>query len=143
MILRRDGLVAYHLAVVVDDDLQGVTEIVRGIDLMDSTPRHIWLQQCLGLRTPDYQHIPVAVNDDGSKLSKLSGATAIPVGAVEPVLVAALEALGQHPPAELSDARLAEIWAWAGEHWQINVLRGSTAISSNWQAMAEPENPLR
>ena len=143
VILRRDGLVAYHLAVVVDDDLQGVTEIVRGIDLMDSTPRHIWLQQCLGLRTPDYQHIPVAVGSDGSKLSKLTGATAIAVDAVEPVLVTALEALGQQPPAELATARLADIWAWAEAHWQIDLLRGRTAISSASQAMAEPENPLR
>lgn len=131
IILRRDGLVAYHLAVVVDDDLQGVTEIVRGIDLMDSTPRQIWLQRCLGLRTPGYQHIPVAVNDDGSKLSKLTGADGIPLQAVEPELLAALEALGQSPPADIRGASVADIWAWAFEHWQIDVLRGQTAIRSN------------
>jgi len=131
IILRRDGLVAYHLAVVVDDDLQGVTEIVRGIDLMDSTPRQIWLQRCLGLQTPGYQHIPVAVNADGSKLSKLTGADGIPLQAVEPELLAALEALGQSPPADIRDASVADIWAWAFEHWQIDVLRGQTAIRSN------------
>lgn len=131
IILRRDGLVAYHLAVVVDDDLQGVTEIVRGIDLMDSTPRQIWLQRCLGLRTPRYQHIPVAVNADGSKLSKLTGADGIPLQAVEPELLAALEALGQSPPAEIRGASVAGIWAWAFEHWQIDVLRGQAAIPSN------------
>jgi len=131
IILRRDGLVAYHLAVVVDDDLQGVTEIVRGIDLMDSTPRQIWLQRCLGLRTPGYQHIPVAVNDDGSKLSKLTSADGIPLQAVEPELLAALEALGQSPPADIRGASVADIWAWAFEHWQIDVLRGQTAIRSN------------
>ncbi len=131
VILRRDGLIAYQLAVTVDDDLQGVTEIVRGIDLMDSTPRQIWVQQCLGLHTPDYQHIPVAVNADGSKLSKLTGAEAIPMQAVEPELVAALDALGQCPPVDIGGASLAEIWTWAFEHWRIEVLRGQTAITSH------------
>ena len=62
---------------------------------------------------------------------------------VEPVLVAALEALGQQPPAELYDASLGEIWAWADQHWQIDVLRGLIAISTGEQAMAQQENPLR
>lgn len=128
IILRRDGLIAYHLAVAVDDDLQGVTEIVRGIDLMDSTPRQIWMQQCLGLHTPDYQHIPVAVHADGAKLSKLTGAQGIPMHEVKPTLVAALRALGQNPPEQLVDATLAEVWAWAKEHWRIDVLRGQTAV---------------
>ena len=143
VILRRDGLVAYQLAVAVDDDLQGITEIVRGIDLMESTPRQIWLQQCLGLHTPAYQHIPVAVHADGSKLSKLTGAEGISLTSVEPVLVAALKALGQQPPVDLCDASLSEIWAWASQHWQIDVLRGLTEISADEQAMAKPENPLR
>jgi len=128
VVLRRDGLVAYQLAVAVDDDLQGVTEIVRGIDLMDSTPRQIWVQQCLGLHSPDYQHIPVSINPDGSKLSKLTGAAGIPMQAVETKLVAALDALGQCPPADIHGASLAEIWAWAFAHWQIDVLRGQTEV---------------
>ena len=143
VILRRDGLVSYQLAVAVDDHLQGVTEIVRGIDLMDSTPRQIWMQQCLGLHTPAYQHIPVAVHAGGSKLSKLTGAEGISLTSVEPVLIAALDALGQQPPVELVDASLAEIWAWASQHWQIDVLSGLTAISTDEQAMARQENPLR
>ena len=143
VVLRRDGLVAYHLAVVVDDELQGVTEVVRGIDLMDSTPRQQWLQQCLGLRLPAYQHIPVAVHDDGSKLSKLSGARGVRMDAVEAELIAALDALGQCPPTELSSASIAEIWAWAHGHWKIDRLGGQTAIATQQQAMAEQENPLR
>lgn len=143
VILRRDGLVAYHLAVVIDDDLQGVTEIVRGIDLMDSTPRHICLQQYLGLGTPRYQHIPVAVHADGSKLSKLSGATGIPMDAAEQELVAALDALQQSPPSDIANASIADIWAWANEHWQIDVLRASTSISTDRQAFSERKNPLR
>ena len=79
IVRRRDRLIAYHLAVVVDDHLHGVTDIVRGIDLMDSTPRQIFLQQHLGYRVPTYAHIPVAVHPDGDKLSKLTGARELDV----------------------------------------------------------------
>ncbi|MDJ0940126.1 MAG: tRNA glutamyl-Q(34) synthetase GluQRS [Woeseiaceae bacterium] len=130
VVLRRDGLVAYHLAVVVDDHLQGITDIVRGIDLMDSTPRQIWLQRCLGLHTPTYAHIPVAVHADGSKLSKLTGAPAIPLDRAVPVLVAALAALGQSPPDGLDTGSLDEVWKWAIEHWQLGVLRGKTSVET-------------
>ena len=143
VILRRDGLVAYQLAVVIDDELQGVTEVVRGIDLMDSTPRQIWLQQCLGFRLPAYQHIPVAVHADGNKLSKLSGAKGIRMDAVEAELIATLDALGQSPPTELTGAGTAEIWTWAYEHWQIDRLGGHTVIPTQQQAMVEQKNPLR
>ncbi len=128
IVLRRDGLIAYQLAVVVDDDLQGVTDIVRGIDLMDSTPRQIWLQQLLGFATPNYLHIPVAVNADGQKLSKNTGADGLPVDDVETTLVEALQALGQEPPADLDKSGLPEIWQWAGEHWDIAVLKRQEQI---------------
>ena len=142
VIWRRDGLVAYHLAVVVDDHEQGVTEIVRGIDLMDSTCRQIWLQQLLGFPTPDYLHIPVAAHPDGQKLSKLTGATAIPLGRPQKVLVQALAALGQCPPADLGDADLADVWAWALQNWRIEKLAGKSRISVNSDAMAEGKNGL-
>lgn len=122
IILRRDGLVAYQLAVVVDDEMQGITDIVRGIDLMDSTPRQIWLQQLLGFTTPNYCHIPVAVNADGQKLSKNTGASGLSLDNIEATLVAALQALGQNPPPDLNRAAIAEIWQWAGAHWDIAVL---------------------
>jgi glutamyl-Q tRNA(Asp) synthetase len=143
VILRRDNLIAYQLAVAVDDDLEGVTDIVRGLDLMDSTARQICLQKYLGLKTPRYQHIPVAVHPDGSKLSKLTGAPGIPIDSAGRVLFDALNALLQDPPVELSDATLPEIWSWAKANWQINRLRGLTVIPTNRQAMAEPENPIR
>ena len=95
VIRRRDGLIAYQLAVVVDDAISGITEIVRGIDIMDSTPRQIWLQRLLGYATPAYAHIPVITHADGDKLSKLTGAPAIPVDEVRPTLVKALAALRQ------------------------------------------------
>jgi glutamyl-Q tRNA(Asp) synthetase len=126
--LRRDGLVAYQLAVVVDDELQGITDIVRGIDLMDSTPRQIWLQQLLGFATPNYLHIPVAINADGQKLSKNTGAHGLSLDNVETTLVTALQALGQQPPADLDHSALPEIWQWAGSHWDIDVLKREERI---------------
>jgi len=143
IILRRDGLVAYHLAVVVDDHLQGITQIVRGMDLLDSTPRQIWLQTLLGYSTPDYVHIPVAVNASGQKLSKNTGAEGISTDEVRPTLVAALRALGQQPPAGLVASSLAAIWAWALDHWVIEVLSGQTEIPAPQFSLATGENGLR
>ena len=128
VIRRRDGLIAYQLAVVVDDELQGITEVVRGIDIMDSTPRQIWLQRLLGYRTPDYVHIPVITHPDGDKLSKLTGAPAIPTDEVRPMLVAALAALRQDPPDLLQTASLPEIWNWARANWALTPLQGAAAV---------------
>ena len=142
VVWRRDGLVAYHLAVVVDDYEQGVTEIVRGIDLMDSTCRQIWLQRLLGFPTPAYLHIPVATHPDGQKLSKLTGASAVPLGRPHATLIEVLTALGQRPPQSLRGASLAAIWEWATEHWDIGALTGRTRIPVDNDAMAEGQNGL-
>ena len=142
VVWRRDGLVAYHLAVVVDDNEQGITEIVRGMDLMDSTCRQIWLQQLLGLRTPSYLHIPVAAHADGQKLSKLTGAGAVPLMRAREVLVQVLAALGQRPPGDLAEARLDNIWAWAIDNWRIDALAGKRRIPVDADAMAEGKNGL-
>jgi len=117
-VLRRaDGIYAYQLAVVVDDGAQGVTHVVRGADLLDSTPRQIWLQQQLGLPIPRYAHVSVAVTAAGEKLAKQTGAP--PVDALPPAraLCAALDFLGQQPPTELTSADVATVWAWALAHW--------------------------
>lgn len=129
IILRRDGLVAYHLAVVADDHRQGVTEIVRGIDLLESTPLHIYLQTLLGYPIPQYLHIPVAVNAEGQKLSKLTGARRIPLNDPAPILINALTDLNQGVPGSLAGATLATIWEWAIENWNIDTLRDRKTIA--------------
>jgi glutamyl-Q tRNA(Asp) synthetase len=127
---------------VVDDFEQGVTEIVRGIDLLDSTPRQIWLQQRLGYPTPDYRHIPVVTLADGSKLSKSTGAEAVPLDAPGPVLAAALRALRQAVPQELARNSVLEIWSWAEQNWRDDALAGMTAITDDCNAISRPENGL-
>jgi len=128
VIRRRDGLIAYQLAVVVDDELQGVTEVVRGIDLIDSTPRQIWLQRLLGYRSQDYLHIPVVTHANGDKLSKLTGAPGIDSNDAPATLVSALKALQQHPPDDLGRATLNTVWGWAIENWRIGAMCGVKAI---------------
>jgi glutamyl-Q tRNA(Asp) synthetase len=128
VIRRRDKLIAYQLAVVVDDEIQGVTEIMRGIDLIDSTPRQIWLQTVLNFKVPHYAHIPVITHPNGDKLSKLTAAQAIPLERVKQVLVEALAALRQSPPEHLEDDSLAQIWSWATENWRIGNLKGLQQI---------------
>lgn len=142
VILRRDGLIAYHLAVVVDDFEQGVTEIVRGIDLLDSTPRQIHLQRLLDYRTPAYLHIPVAENRQGQKLSKLTGAPALPMDNVNQVLTAALDALGQQPPHDLAHCSRRDIWSWAIRNWRPDVMAKQTAIPETDAALAGSQNGI-
>ena len=115
VLYRADHIYAYQLAVVIDDAEQGITEIVRGADLLDSTPRQIFLQQRLGLPTPRYLHVPVAVNAAGEKLSKQTRAQAVDVQDPLPALTAALHFLGQQPPAFAS---IAELWTWGIAHWR-------------------------
>ncbi|MCP5142396.1 MAG: tRNA glutamyl-Q(34) synthetase GluQRS [Gammaproteobacteria bacterium] len=128
-VLRRaDGLYAYQLAVVVDDAEQGVTEVVRGSDLLDSTARQIHLQRLLGVPTPAYLHLPIAVDANGDKLSKQTFAPALPDH--DPVfwLVWVLAFLGQKPPDGLSGASLPEFWDWAIANWRVELVPRKRAI---------------
>lgn len=100
VVLRRaDGYWAYQLAVVVDDAAQGISDVVRGADLLDSTPRQILLQRALGLATPSYAHLPLVLGSDGRKLSKSDAALAVDPQQPLPALRAAWRALGQTPAA--------------------------------------------
>jgi len=117
---RADGLFAYQLAVVVDDAAQGVTHIVRGADLLDSTPRQIYLQQHLNLPTPHYAHVPVACNLADEKLSKQTLAEPINICLSGQLICNALSFLGQQPPVEIKNAELNDIWRWAFANWGIS-----------------------
>lgn len=119
VLARSDGSYAYQLAVVVDDAASGITEVVRGADLLASTPRQILLQRLLGYSTPRYAHLPVAVDRCGGKLSKQT--LACPADATHPLptLLAVLRFLGQEPPPSLVDASVAELWHWAIANWRL------------------------
>lgn len=135
VVRRADQLVAYQLAVVVDDAEQSITHIVRGADLLDSTPRQIHLQQLLGYPTPVYAHLPVAVNTAGDKLGKQTRAREIAAGDPLPVLVDVLRFLRQALPDDPGAASLGELWQWAIAHWDI------TAIA-NRRTLPSPDNYL-
>ena len=124
VIRRADGYFAYQLAVVMDDAHQGITHVVRGADLLLSTPRQIFLQQRLSLPTPSYMHLPAAINPHGEKLSKQTGANPLDDTKPAVTLVRALEYLRQCPPLELRHNSPAEILSWAVSNWQPARLRG-------------------
>jgi glutamyl-Q tRNA(Asp) synthetase len=124
---RRDGLFAYQLAVVVDDAEQGITDVVRGSDLLASAPRQLLLQEALGLPRPGYLHLPLAVDDRGLKLSKSESAPAAGWTAPGEVIVAVLEFLRQQPPPGLAHARPDEVLQWGVAHWRPDRFAGITA----------------
>ena len=134
VIRRRDGFFAYQLAVVADDELQGVTEVVRGCDLLSSTPRQMLLQRALGFRTPAYAHLPLLTEADGRKLSKSGHAVALDPGHAATLLWEALDRLRQQPPAELRRARVREIWDWAIGNWHPQRLAGLRELPLSGQA---------
>jgi glutamyl-Q tRNA(Asp) synthetase len=117
VVRRADKLAAYQLAVVVDDAAQQITHVVRGADLLDSTPRQVYLQGLLGLSTPSYLHLPVATSGTGEKLSKQTGAQA--VGATDPVnvLLDVLQFLHQDVPGSGDDVALEDLLQWAVKRW--------------------------
>jgi glutamyl-Q tRNA(Asp) synthetase len=124
VVKRRDGFYAYHLAVVVDDARQGITEVVRGADLLSSTARQILLQRALGLPTPRYGHLPVLSEADGQKLAKSRRALPLAADAASSQLWQTLSWLNQSPPEALAGAPVGEIWAWAIPNWNPAQLTG-------------------
>lgn len=124
VIHRADGPYAYHLAVVVDDAAAGVNQVVRGADLLASTPRQIYLQRILGFPTPAYCHLPLVTGPDGAKLSKRDNAVSLAAGRdLEreggALLFAALRFLGQKPPAVLEAAPAREVLTWGVANFDL------------------------
>lgn len=122
IIHRRDGLFAYNLAVVVDDHFQGISEIVRGADLIEPTVRQISLYQQFGWTPPAYIHLPLALNAQGNKLSKQNHAPALPQGDPRPVLIDALRFLNQNVTDEWHDLRIDELLKLATDNWALNAV---------------------
>jgi glutamyl-Q tRNA(Asp) synthetase len=125
VIKRADGLFAYHLASVIDDHHQQITQVVRGADLLDSTSKQICLQRALGFATPEYMHLPVVLGAGGKKLSKREQSD--PLRNLDPAdcLTSALRFLGQQPPANLTLQRLL---AWAIEYWDESLIPHQPSI---------------
>ena len=122
-VLRRaDGIYAYQLAAVVDDAAQNITHVVRGADLLDSTPRQIFLQQLLGYPLPQYMHLPVVTNAKGEKLSKQTNAAPINISDALAQLVGALHFLGQKPPLEILEGDISSFWQWAKQNWCVTLI---------------------
>jgi glutamyl-Q tRNA(Asp) synthetase len=118
IVRRRDGVFAYQLAVVVDDALQDITDVVRGADLLESTGWQIALQRALRLRTPRYAHLPLLLERTGEKLSKSRRAAALDAGQAGAEVLNVLRLLGLEPPAELAGAAPATLLEWAAVHWR-------------------------
>lgn len=126
-LLRRDGFYTYALAVSVDDMQQGISEVVRGRDLLDTTANQIYLMQQLGGTAPGYVHLPVVTHTDGAKLSKQTGAEALPLNRPVTQLCQALHFLGQSIPADLHKSTVDEFWHWARQNWQLKQVASESA----------------
>lgn len=129
VVLRKDRIFAYQLAVIVDDCRQGVNHVVRGYDLLDSTPRQCYLYQLFGQAPPTYAHIPVIVDGNGQKLSKQSRAAAVSTHSGARTLYRLLCLLNQAPPPSLRNASIADLLDWGIRHWQPAQLSGVARIS--------------
>jgi glutamyl-Q tRNA(Asp) synthetase len=122
VIRRRDQVFAYLLAVVVDDAAQGISHVVRGADLLDNTPRQIYLQRCLHLSTPRYAHVPVLTEADGTKLAKSRRSVRADIAAPVTQLLSVFSLLGMQPPAQLQNAALDAVWRWGIANWNKNAV---------------------
>ncbi|MEX2163316.1 MAG: tRNA glutamyl-Q(34) synthetase GluQRS [Sulfuricaulis sp.] len=119
IVQRADGFFAYQLAVVVDDVEQSITEVVRGADLIESTPRQVHLQRLLNLPTPKYLHLPVVLNAQGEKLSKQTLAAPLDPARPLPALIQVLRFLGQEAPKELAEGSTEDFWRWVAANWRL------------------------
>lgn len=131
---RRDGLPSYQLAVVIDDAMQGITQIVRGMDLFSTTSRQALLQRYCGYPTPNYLHIPLVVGSQGDKLSKQTHAAAIPTESINDTLFTALSLLGIQLDVDYKDLSPSDLLTAAVPLWRPQQLQANKVIpAANWQ----------
>ncbi|MCQ9422013.1 tRNA glutamyl-Q(34) synthetase GluQRS [Pseudomonas sp. LJDD11] len=131
VIRRRDGFYAYQLAVVIDDAWQGINNIVRGADLLDSTPRQLYLQELLGIAQPRYLHVPLITQPDGHKLGKSYRSPPLPADQATPLLLRALRALGQPTDEQLLYGTPQEVLNWAVQHWDAGQIPRLSVIAES------------
>ena len=131
IIYRKDDLPAYQLATAVVDAEQGITHVMRGCDLLDSTPRQMYLHYLLGMKSPNYAHIPVLAKKDGQKLSKQNLATPLNLKNCKGNLLQALSFLQQTPPSSLKNHNIDEILNWASCHWSAKNIPPIAAIKKD------------
>jgi glutamyl-Q tRNA(Asp) synthetase len=129
IVKRKDGIFAYQLACVVDDQRQKVNRVVRGYDLLDSTSKQLYLQHLLAYPSPSYMHIPLIVDQEGNKLSKQTHAEAVNPNQAGPTLFLLLTLLQQNPPLDLRMATIDSILEWAITHWQPERLVKTRTVS--------------
>ena len=130
IIIRSDKLPSYNLSTVLDDSFQGVTHIVRGVDLLELTSIHIHLQKILGIKIPKYLHLPVIVNANGQKLSKQTGAPPIINKDAKKIASMILSYLGLQAPNELVGSNPSELWSWAIQNWDPKNLANQRKITA-------------
>ena len=135
IIKRKDGLYAYNLAVVIDDINQGITEIVRGADLLHTTGKQISLYRLLNAQQPAYLHLPVAVTAPGQKLSKQNHALAIDKENPVPTLLKALEFLGHAVPAKIDTTSCTKILEWAVQNWSLEKIPRQAEVAIDTEAL--------
>jgi len=129
VIRRKDGIIAYQLAVSVDDDAQGVSNVVRGADLLSSTGWQIGLQRALGMPTPGYAHLPLVVERNAEKLSKSRHSVPVDARCAAHYLTAVLRLLNHAPPAELESDTPARLLAWAARNWRVQALENLRSVT--------------
>ncbi len=128
IVKRKDKIIAYQLAVVIDDAIQNISHVVRGYDLLDSTFKQIFLQQTLGYSTPEYCHVPIITDKNGDKLSKQTFAQAVSSENPHQTLFLLLDLLKQNPPNELKNASVSNLLSWGIEHWNPHQLKNIRTI---------------
>jgi glutamyl-Q tRNA(Asp) synthetase len=130
VIQRKDGIIAYQLAVVVDDQAQHVSNVVRGADLLPSTGWQIALQRALGIPLPGYAHLPLVMEDNHEKLGKSRHSVPVEPRLSSTYLTAVLRLLSQALPAELENDTPARLLAWAARNWSVSALAGVRCVTA-------------